>query len=63
MVNPTQYLSPEEYRTLIFESPKVDYVPKGAKVTFYGNVWLVTGTTNIGSVTGNAYARRCNAIW
>lgn len=63
MVNPTQYLSPEEYRTLIFESPRVDYVPKGAKVTFYGNVWLVTGTANIGSVTGNAYARRCNAIW
>ena len=63
MINANQYVSPEEYRTLIFESPKVDYVPKGAKVTFYGNVWLITGTGNIGSITGNAYARRCNAIW
>ncbi len=63
MINANQSVSPEEYRTLIFESPKVDYVPKGAKVTFYNNVWLITGTTNIGDVVGGGYARRCNAIW
>ncbi len=63
MINANQTVSPEEYRTIIFESPKVDYVPKGAKVTFYNNVWIVTGTANIGSVTGGGYARRCNAIW
>lgn len=52
-----------DWQRIIIENPSVDFLPRGAKVIYNGNVWLVTNPMNIQSVTGTSVVRRCNATW
>lgn len=52
-----------DWQRIIIENPSIDFLPRGAKVVYNGNVWLVTNPMNIQSVTGTSVVRRCNATW
>lgn len=64
LIHPTtgQPLESDWQRILINEG-NVDYIPRGAKIAFNGNVYLVTNPGNVQSVLGTAVVRRCNAAW
>lgn len=53
----------DDWRRIIIEDAEKDFIPRGAKVVFNGNTWLVTNPDNVASVTGTAVIRRCNATW
>lgn len=52
-----------DWQRIIVENASIDFLPRGAKVVYNGNVWLVTNPMNIQSVTGTSIVRRCNATW
>lgn len=52
-----------DWQKIMVENPKIDFLPRGAKIIFNGNVWLVTNPMNVQSVTGTSVMRRCNAVW
>ena len=52
-----------DWQRIIVENTNIDFLPRGAKVVFNGNTWLVVNPMNIESATGTSVIRRCNAIW
>jgi hypothetical protein len=64
LLNPTtgQYAS-DDWLKIMVDGGSVDFVPKGAKVVFNGNTYLVVSTENTQSIIGTCIIRRCNAIW
>lgn len=52
-----------DWQRIIAMDMNIDFLPRGAKVIFNGNVWLVTNPMNIQSVTGTTVIRRCNVVW
>lgn len=52
-----------DWQKMIIEDGNIDFLPRGAKVIFNGNVWLVVNPMNVQSVTGTSIIRRCNATW
>lgn len=52
-----------DWQRVIVEDTNIDFLPRGAKIVFNGNVWLVTNPMNVQSVTGTSVMRRCNAVW
>lgn len=53
----------DDWQRMIIENANIDFIPRGAKVHFNGNTWLVTNPDNIASATGTAIIKRCNATW
>ena len=53
----------DDWRRILIENTNLDFIPRGAKVVFNGNTWLVTNPDNIASVSGTAIIKRCNATW
>lgn len=53
----------DDYKTVLFANPAIDYIPRGAKINAAGSIWLVTNPLNISSVSANTIAERCNAVW
>lgn len=52
-----------DWQRIAVENTNIDFLPRGAKVVFNGNTWLVTNPMNIESVIGTSVVRRCNATW
>lgn len=52
-----------DWQRIALENTNIDFLPRGAKVVFNGNTWLVTNPMNIESVLGTSVVRRCNATW
>lgn len=52
-----------DWQRVIAENGNIDFLPRGAKVVFGGNTWLVTNPMNVESVTGTSIICRCNATW
>lgn len=53
----------DDWQRIIIENANIDFIPRGAKVHFNGNTWLVTNPDNIASATGTSIIKRCNATW
>lgn len=53
----------DDWQRMIIEDARIDFIPRGAKVHFNGNTWLVTNPDNIASATGTAIIKRCNVTW
>ena len=53
----------DDFQRIIIEDVNLDFIPRGAKVKWNGQTWLVTNPDNIASVTGTAIIKRCNATW
>lgn len=53
----------DDWRRILIENTNIDFIPRGAKVVFNGNVWLTLNPDNITSITGTSIIKRCNATW
>ena len=53
----------DDWQRIIIENANFDFIPRGAKVKWNGQTWLVTNPDNIASVTGTAIIKRCNVTW
>ncbi len=53
----------DDWQRMIIENTNFDFIPRGAKVWFNGNTWLVTNPDNLSNATGTAIIKRCNATW
>jgi hypothetical protein len=64
LINPTTgtQLS-DDWQRILIVGGNIDYLPRGAKVVFNGNTWIVTNPSNIQSVLGTAVVRKCTATW
>lgn len=64
VINPTtgNALS-DDWQRILIVGGNVDYIPRGAKITYNGNTWLVVNPDNIQSVIGTAVVRKCAATW
>lgn len=64
VINPTTGTAlSDDWQKILIVGGNIDYVPRGAKITFNGNTWLVVNPSNIQSVIGTAIVRRCGATW
>lgn len=64
LIDPTTGLNlGSDWQRIICLDMNIDFLPRGAKVVFNGNVWLVINPMNIQSITGTSVIRRCNALW
>ena len=65
VVHPTSAIQRnfDDYKQFLFESPRIEYVPIGAKIVTMGSTWLVTNPANISGASGSGIARRCNSVW
>lgn len=52
----------DDYKTVLFEDRRIDYIRPGSKIETMGSTWLVTNPDNISSAVGNAVVQRCNAV-
>lgn len=51
------------WKTVYFEDPSIDYVPRGTRFFFWNSIWIAVNPSNIGSVSGNAIIRQCDSVW
>ena len=64
LIDPTTGLNMgSDWQRIICLDVNIDFLPRGAKVAFNGNVWLVINPMNVQSITGTSVIRRCNALW
>lgn len=49
------------YKIVVWQSPKINYIPEGLKLWFYGSTWIVDNPANLTKVVGQANARQCVA--
>lgn len=52
-----------DWQRIIAVDGNINFLPRGAKVVFNGNTWLVCNPMNVESVNGTAVICRCNATW
>lgn len=53
----------DDYKMVLFESPKIEYIRPGTKIVTMGSTWLATNPVNVSGASGSAVIRRCNAVW
>lgn len=53
----------DDYKIVLFESRKIEYIRPGTKINTMGSIWLVTNPINVSGSSGSAVVRRCNAVW
>lgn len=53
----------DDYKSVIFENPTIDYLKPGTKIVAMGSTWLVTNPQNVSSGGGIAVVQRCNTTW
>ena len=64
LIDPTTGLNlGSDFQRIMIEDPNIDFLPRGAKVVFNGNTWLVINPQNVESISGTSVIRRCNATW
>ena len=65
VVNPSSAIQRDfdDYKMIIMEWPKIEYVPIGTKFEAMGSTWLMWNPINISSEDGSGVLRRCKAVW
>lgn len=53
----------DDYKMVLFESPKIEYIRPGTKIVTMGSTWLATNPVNVSGASGSGVIRRCNAVW
>ncbi len=53
----------DDWKMVLADSAKIDYIPMGAKIKAAGSTWLMINPSNISSAYGTGIMRRCNATW
>lgn len=53
----------DDYKMIIMESPRIEYVPQGTLFDCMGTLWLSWNPMNISAEDGEAVIRRCRATW
>ena len=53
----------DDYKMVLFESKKIEYVRLGSKITTMGSTWLAYNPDNVSGASGESVFRRCNAVW
>lgn len=53
----------DDYKMIIMESPRIEYVPQGTLFDCMGTLWLAWNPMNISAEDGEAVIRRCRATW
>ena len=60
---PTTTQQTDDTKIVLFDEPKIDYFPIGAKIETMGNVWICTNPSNMSSTMTTAVVRRCNVSY
>lgn len=65
VVNPSSAIQRDfdDYKMIIMEDPKYEYVPAGTKFKAMGSYWLMWNPINISASDGSGVLRRCKAVW
>lgn len=53
----------DDYKMVLFESPKIEYIQPGTKIVTMGSTWLAVNPVNASGASGSGLVRRCNAVW
>lgn len=53
----------DDYKMVLFQSPRINYIPRGTKIVTAGSTWLVTNPQNISGTSAGTIVERCNAVW
>lgn len=53
----------DDYKYVLFESRRIEYIRPGAKFNTMGNIWLTVNPDNMSGASGQTMIRRCNAVW
>lgn len=53
----------DEYKLIIMEDPRVNYVPPGCKFVAMGSTWLMINPLNVSQTDGSGIVRRCHTTW
>lgn len=52
-----------DWKAITFRRRDIDYIPMGAKLWFWKNVWLAYNPDNMGGAITTSVVRRCNMVW
>lgn len=61
--SPTVTQQTDDTKNVLFDEPKIDYFPLGAKLKTMGSTWICTNPSNLSSALTNAVIRRCNVSY
>lgn len=53
----------DDYKMILIESPRIEYIPQGTKFDAMGSIWLMINPVNVSKSIGEGVARRCKAVW
>ncbi len=60
---PTTTQQTDDTKIVLFDEPKIDYFPIGAKLETMGNTWICTNPSNLSGTLTTAVIRRCNVSY
>lgn len=60
---PTYTQQTDDTKNVLFDEPKIDYFPIGAKLKTMGSTWICVNPSNLSSALTNAVVRRCNVAY
>ena len=65
VVNPSSAIQRDfdDYKMIIMESPRIEYVHAGTKFKAMGSYWLMWNPINVSASDGSGVVRRCKAVW
>lgn len=61
--SPTITQQTDDTKNVLFDEPKIDYFPIGAKLKTMGSTWICVNPSNLSSVLTTAVIRRCNVSY
>ncbi len=61
--SPTITQQTDDTKNVLFDEPKIDYFPIGAKLKTMGSTWICTNPSTLSSALTNAVIRRCNVSY
>lgn len=61
--SPTYTQQTDDTKNVLFDEPKIDYFPIGAKLKTMGSTWICVNPSNLSSALTNAVIRRCNVSY
>lgn len=53
----------DDYKMIVMEYPKIEYVPQGTKFDTMGSIWLMWNPMNLSATDGAGVLRKCKATW
>lgn len=61
--SPTITQQTDDTKNVLFDEPKIDYFPIGAKLKTMGSTWICVNPSNLSGVLTTAVIRRCNVSY